>query len=428
MEVNHLDNKKAVDYITTHDWRESRLGLDRMEELLHRLGDPHKKLKYIHVAGTNGKGSTCAMLASILTCAGYKTGLYTSPFINRFNERVQVDGISISDADLNKITEQVSEVADQMGDHPTEFELITVIGFCYFCQVGCDIVVLEVGLGGRLDATNIIPTPEVAVIAPISFDHTEQLGNTLEKIAAEKAGIIKSGCSVVSAPQESSVIQVLTKVCSDHNAPLLFADPSQISILENSVDGQRFSYKAYQDLHITLLGAYQTRNAAVVIETVDVLRSRDWNIEDNALRDGIAGTRWPARFEILHREPWVVVDGGHNLQCLDSLVDNINTYFPTVPVTFVVGVMADKDYDEMFRKIIPMAKRIIAVAPDYHRSLPAEDLAAYFRSVGVSEVIACPSVEDGINKGLSVTEKNGLLCAVGSFYMSGNIRAMFDVS
>lgn len=210
-----MDYNSTIQYITKKDWQESKLGLSRVHELLEKLGNPHKKLRYIHVAGTNGKGSTCAMLASILTEAGYKTGLYTSPFINYFNERIQVDGHPISDDALIKTTGRVRFFADTMENHPTEFEMITAIAFEYFHQISCDIVVLEVGLGGRLDATNVIPAPDVAVITPISIDHVAYLGDTVEQIAAEKAGIIKSGCEVVSSPQLPEAADVLRKTCEN---------------------------------------------------------------------------------------------------------------------------------------------------------------------------------------------------------------------
>lgn len=420
-----MSNEQAIAYITRRDWRESRLGLTRMKELLAHLGNPQQKLKFVHVAGTNGKGSTCCMLSSILREAGYRTGLYISPYITRFNERVQVNGVSISDEDLNAVTEQVGRFADQMEDHPTEFEMITVIGLQYFAQQGCDIVVLEVGMGGSLDATNIIDFPEVAVIAPVSLDHTEFLGDTVEEIAQSKAGIIKDGCRVVSAPQLPGVAEVIRQTCEERNATLTVVAPQTIRVEQNSMEGQTFSYGQYTDLNIALLGSYQTRNAAVVLEITEQLRQCGWNITDEAVRKGLSAARWPARFEIVQRKPWMVVDGGHNLQCVESLTENLDFYFPGKKVTFVTGVMADKDYATMFTKIIPYAKRIITVMPDYHRALDAPSLAAFFRGQGVEEVTPCDSVEEGVKEALRLVGEDELVCAFGSFYMSGTIRSMF---
>ncbi len=421
-----MDSKKAIEYITSRDWHESRLGLERMEELLDRLGNPHKELRYVHVAGTNGKGSICAMLASVLTSAGYKTGMYTSPYINCFNERIQVDGQPIDDQALVALTERVQVEADRMLDHPTEFELVTAIAFAYFHLAGCDIVVLEVGLGGRLDATNVIPVPEVAVITPISLDHVAELGDTAEKIAAEKGGIIKPGGSVVSSPQVQGAADVLRAICMERNASIKFLDAESVKITQNAVEGIRFGYKGHEDLELHLLGSYQAQNAAVVIMTVEQLQSKGWNIGEAAMRNGLAETRWPARFEIVHKHPWVIVDGGHNPQCMDSLVESLNTYFPDQKITFIAGVMADKDYNTMFRKI-PYAKRIFTVTPDSPRALSAGALAAYFYAQGIQaqDVKACENVEQAVKEALKIETEKGVICAAGSFYMAGAIRKLF---
>lgn len=395
-----------------------------MQALLARLGNPQDKLRYVHVAGTNGKGSVCVMSASILSAAGYKTGLYTSPYINRFHERVQIDGVPIGDAALSELTRRVQQEADQMEDHPTEFELITALGFLYFAQENCDIVVLEVGLGGRLDATNVIPAPDAAVITPISLDHIRELGDTVEKIAAEKAGVIKPGCRVVSSPQVGGVEAVLRAACEEWDTPITFIDPADITLLDQRIEGTRFTYKGGEALSISLLGAYQPQNAAVVLEVMDALRGRGWQIPQSAVQKGLAQARWPARFEILRREPWFIVDGGHNPQCVDALLDNLNIYFPGQKVTFITGVMADKDFEAMFGKIIPVARRIFTVTPDNPRALPAAELAAYFAARGVLEVFPCESVEQGVKEALDREEKEGVICAFGSFYMAGAIRSM----
>lgn len=422
-----MDSRGAISYMTRHDWHESKLGLSRMRELLFRMGNPHKKLEYVHVAGTNGKGSVCAMLASVLTAAGYKTGLYTSPYINSFNERIQIDGVSLSDDDLAHLTETVREEAEQMDDHPTEFELVTAVAFQHFYDEGCDIVVLEVGLGGRLDATNIIPAPKVAVITPISLDHTTELGNTVAKIAVEKAGIIKDGCTVVSAPQTLATRQVIEAAAARCQSPFELLDVKGIMASRNTLAGQQFSYKGYKELAITLLGSYQPQNAALVVETIEQLRHQGYQISELALREGLAEAKWPARFEVLSQNPWFIVDGGHNPQCVDCLVENLNTYFPQKKVTFITGVMADKDFSAMFGKIIPLAKRVFTVTPDNPRALDAEELAIWFYANGAQDVQACESVEQGVQDALEIAENEEVICAFGSFFMAGAIRSMFGL-
>ena len=322
-----MDYKEALEYIDGMSWFGSRPGLERVGELLHRLGDPQKKLKYVHVAGTNGKGSASAMLASVLKAAGYKTGLFTSPYLSRFNERMQINGKEIENDVLADIVSRVKPIAESMDEHPTEFELMTAAALLWYAEEKCGIVVLEVGLGGRFDATNIIDAPEAAVIMNIGLDHTKVLGDTVEKIAFEKAGIIKPGCDVILYQQSESVTDVVRARCEEQGARLHIADFSQIVSEFDSLDGQVFDYKgdAYA---IPLLGAHQLKNAAVAVETVQVLRGRGWKLEQDAVEHGLYAVSWPARFEVVADEPYFVVDGGHNPQCARTVVDNLRNYFP----------------------------------------------------------------------------------------------------
>ena len=304
------------------EWRGSRPGLSRVRELLHRIGDPQDTLQFVHIAGTNGKGSTAAMLAAVLQAAGYTTGLFTSPFLEQFAERMQVNGQPIPDAELAAACETLQPCIAAMDDQPTEFELVTAAAMLWFQRRGCDIVVLEVGLGGRLDATNVIGAPACAVITNIGLDHTEILGDTLAQIAREKAGILKPGTRAVSYPQVPEVRAVLRGTCARLGIPLTEADADAIEPLRDSVDGQTFSYRgAVYDL--PLLGRHQLRNAAVALETVAALRARGWRIPDAAVHAGLAQVRWPARFEVLRRAPWFVLDGGHNPQCAQTVADNL---------------------------------------------------------------------------------------------------------
>lgn len=420
-----MDKTGAIDYINNVTWRESRLGLSRVVALLERIGNPQDALRYVHVAGTNGKGSVCAMLASVLTAAGYKTGLFTSPFITRFNERIQVDGEEISDADLATVTDYIRGEADAMEDHPTEFELVSVLAFEYFRRAGCDIVVLEVGLGGRLDATNVIQTPEAAVITAIDYDHTAELGNTLEAIAGEKGGIIKPGGDVVLYPQQPGPERIIEELCQTQSARLHKVDLGPIVPREDSLAGQVFDYGPLTGLRIPLLGSYQLANAAIVLTALQVLAARGWEISGEDLRQGLAAVRWPARFELVAQSPALIVDGGHNPQCVEALAGNLERYYPGRKFVFLTGVMADKDFSTMFAPVLGLAEAVFTVTPDNPRALPATELAEFFKQQGIAEVVACESVEAGVAAARARAGKDGIVCAFGSFYMAGQIRACF---
>ncbi len=417
-----MTGTEAVNYIHSFFWKGSIPGLSRTQELLARIGDPHKRLKFIHVAGTNGKGSTASMLASILRAAGYRTGLYTSPYIICFNERMQVNGEMISDAQLSEITAFVKPHAEVMTDHPTEFELVTAIAMEYFARQKCDIVVLEVGLGGELDSTNVISTPEAAVICNIGYDHTDVLGSTLEEIAAAKAGIIKEGGDVVLYRCAENVEQVFADRCKAVGAALHPAEFDAIVPRESSFAGQVFDYGTMKAIELPLLGAHQLKNAAVVLKTVEVLRAKGWHISEEQLRTGLSNTRWPGRFELLRKEPVFFVDGGHNPQCMEALVQNLREYLSDRPITALTGVMADKDFSEMYRMVAPYITRWVTVTPCNPRALSAEKLAETLKTYG-KPVAACSTVVDGVKAAIAQTEKDGAVVAFGSLYMVGDIRA-----
>ncbi|MCF0123818.1 MAG: bifunctional folylpolyglutamate synthase/dihydrofolate synthase [Ruminiclostridium sp.] len=413
--------EESLTYIHSISWKGAVLGLSRIQELLTRLGNPEKTMKYVHIAGTNGKGSTAAMLASVLRQAGYRTGLFTSPFISRFNERMQIDGEQIPDQELADITAQVMPHAEAMKDHPTEFELVTAIALVYFAQHKCDVVSLEVGMGGRLDSTNVIDPPEVAVLCNLGLDHTEYLGATIEEIAANKAGIIKAGCQVAAYRSSPNVEAIYTERCREVGAELHFADFDSLALREHSFLGQQFDLGDRKNLLLPLLGEHQLKNAAVVLTAVDCLNRRGWHIGDEAIRTGLRQVVWPGRFEILRRDPDVIVDGGHNPQCLDALVKNIRDYLDGRPITALTGVMADKDYGRMYEAIAPYVARFVTVTPDNHRAMPAEELKAVLAPYG-KPVTACDRVADGMKLALEQIEPHGLVLAFGSLYMVGDVR------
>lgn len=427
-----------IAYINTPRWQASRLGLERIRELLERLGRPQDRLKFVHVAGTNGKGSICAYLASILGAAGYRTGMFTSPYIERFEERIRVDGAMISPDELRDVTlaarEHAEAMAEETGGHPTEFELMTAVALEHFARCGCDIVVLEVGLGGRLDSTNVIDAPEACVIARIGLDHTALLGNTLAAIAGEKAGIIKEGSAVVSWPQESEAMAVIEHAAAEHGCELRVPDFAQLE--EGAIrweDGaspfRSFSYREWTDLRTGILGSYQPQNATVALEVVSVLRGRGWHIPDEAVRAGVARTRWPGRFEIVEGGSSpdgfaIVVDGGHNPQGARALADSLAEVFPGRKPVFVIGVLEDKDYPRMLEDVLPLGSAFVCVTPDNPRALPAHKLARAIRWTG-QDLLGCSACvnpvvardfEDAIRRARELADPDGLICAFGSLY------------
>lgn len=414
--------EEALTFIHSVCWKGSLPGLGRTQELMARLGNPEKKLKYIHVAGTNGKGSTASMLESVLRKAGYKTGLYTSPFIFRFNERMRANGEDISDQELAEITEYVKPHAQAMADAPTEFELVTAIGFEFFLRHKCDIVVLEVGLGGEMDSTNVIPSPEVAVLTNLGLEHTDVLGNSMELIAHAKAGIIKDSCPVAVYPVSEEVHKVYLEHCGGDAGRLSFADFGSIVLHEHSFLGQRFDCAGYRDLFIPLLGQHQLKNAATVLCALASLQARGWQITQQHIREGLRDVSWPGRFEVVRRNPDFIIDGGHNPQCLEALAKNVEDYLAGRRIVALTGVMADKDYGKMYGSMAPYVSAFVTVTPDNPRAMKATALAEALSVYG-KPAVACDSIAAGVAEAGRLAGDDGVVLAFGSLYMVGDVRA-----
>ena len=412
---------EALYYIHSVCWKGSMPGLERISALLEKMGNPERTLKFVHVTGTNGKGSTCAMLASMLQKAGYKTGLYTSPYIEKFNERIQINGEMIPDEEICELTEYIKPLADSIFEQPTEFEMVTALGFAYFAKHKCDIVVAEVGMGGEFDATNVILPPEVAVICNIGLDHTEVLGDTLEKIAATKAGIIKAGCEAVLYRADASVENVFENYCAEHGVPLHKADFDAIAPISHDLGGQVFSYGRFENLNLPLLGSHQLHNAAVALTAADVLQKRGWALTDEHIRAGLAEVSWPGRFELLQKNPLFIADGGHNPQCIEALVDNIRNYLADRSLIVLTGVLADKDYNSMYCDVAPFVREFVTVTPDNPRAMQAEELAQYLAQFK-KPVTACASVDEGVRAAISKAGADGVVLCYGSLYMLGDIK------
>ena len=437
-----MTKQEAIGYIEDQGWSKTRLGLDRTRTLLAALGDPQKKLKFVHVAGSNGKGSICAMTESILRRAGYRTGLYISPYLQDFCERMQVDGRPISGRALGQAVEQVKAAAEKMEDHPSQFELSTAAALLWFAEEQCEIVVLEVGMGGELDSTNAIDAPEAAVIANIGLEHTEYLGSTLEEIARTKAGIIKPGCACVCYDGAPEALEVIGAVCRERGVPLAVAEHSRVTPLGGSLDGQSFGWNG-RKYYLPLLGAHQLRNAAAALETLEVLRRRGWNIPEEAVEQGLAATRWPARFEVLSRDPVLILDGGHNPQCAQALAATLEEYLPGEKCAFLMGVLSDKDYGAMLDILAPYAGQLLCLTPDSPRALPGSELAALARGKGIpaaafaSETDALLAVlarKEGIPAETFASEADALLAGLerdqpligfGSLYLAGKLRTLY---
>ncbi len=411
---------QALEYIHSNYWNGGTFGLGRTEELLKLMGNPEKGLKCIHIAGTNGKGSTASMSASILQQAGYKVGLYTSPYIFRFHERMQINGECISDEELVELVEWVKPLAQSMESEPSEFELVTCIGFEYFTRHQVDIICLEVGLGGEFDSTNVIDPPVAAVMTNIGLDHVEILGDTLEKIAETKSKIIKPGCQAVCYREPASVEAVFEERCKEVGAELTRADFDSIRLRSASLEGQIFDWGSYEALELPLLGQHQLYNAAVVLTTMEVLRKQGWQISDAAIRSGLKTVSWPGRFELVAREPLFIADGGHNPQCIEALVKNVRDYLGGRHLTILTGVLGDKDYNQMYGDMSQFASEFVTLTPQNPRAMKAENLKTYLEQYG-KPVTACSSAEEAVALATKLAGRDGVVLAYGSLYMLGDV-------
>ena len=411
-----MNYEQSLEYIHSINWTFCKPGLERISALCEALGHPERELKFVHVAGTNGKGSFCCMLESVLRAAGYKTGLYTSPYIKEFGERMRVGGENIPKDTLAEITSYVRHIADAMKDKPTEFELITAIAFEYFRREGCEIVVLEAGMGGRLDSTNVIRNPLLSVITGIALDHTAFLGDTVEKIAVEKAGIIKDGAPVLLGGGDTRVKNTIEPIALERGSKFNTVDYLKLKTHKSDLFGSHFDFGEHSDLHIALLGLYQPRNAAAVLTAIDILKDGGLEISDEAIKRGLAAARWPARFEMLSSEPMIIFDGAHNPEGITAAVESIKHYFGDTKVYLLSGVLGDKDYRYIAAKVAEVASRAFTMTPDNPRALSAEE---YAEVLGENGVLATPysDIRAAFTAAKSAAKEDGVpLVCLGSLY------------
>lgn len=426
--MNYIE---ALNYINDKEKYGSRLGLDVIGKLLDLLGNPHLDMKYIHVAGTNGKGSTSAYMATILKEAGYKVGLFTSPYLERFNERISINGRDIPDEKLAKITQRIKEKIEIMleegFEHPTTFEIITAIAFVYFKEENVDFAVLEVGLGGRSDSTNIISDSCASVITTIDYDHTDVLGDTLAKIAYEKAGIIKENGLVISYPQEEEAIKTIERVAVEKKAKLYVCPMNQVEIVHLSDKGGVFNFeynnKIFEDVEISLLGEHQVYNAALAFMTSLILNEEGIiQIEEEYIRNGLKKTRWPGRLEVLKRGPIFLIDGAHNLQGAKTLASSLNL-FQYKRLILGIAILKDKDIENIIKTLAPLANEIVVTEVNMPRKMKAEDLEKVIKKYNENTVVE-NDMKKAVDKAYELAEEEDLIVFSGSLYLIGDIRKL----
>ena len=426
-----MNVSEAITYIeATHKFG-TRLGLESMSLLLKEMGNPQDKLKFIHVAGTNGKGSTAAMISGILKTAGYKTGLFTSPFLEAFNERIQLNSEPIEDDGLVAATvfvkEHIEVLMAQGEPHPTEFEMVTAVGLQYFYEKQVDLVVLEVGLGGRLDATNIIKDPLAVVIMSISMDHTDYLGTTLGEIAYEKASIIKEGSDVVVYPQAPEAMKVILDFVRSKNASVILVNPDDISIVDFNTKYQTLKYLGttlpLKEFHLKLLGNHQSLNCLTALEVISLLISKGFHIDGSHIEEALSQVVFPGRFEIFLESPVVLIDGAHNSNGIQAFVQNMNQYFPKKKVNLYFGMLEDKDIEESLSYLIPIAATIHTLTPNSDRAMPAEEMATLIHNEYKKSVDFYDNMDAAV-RSIDLNRTKEVNVFVGSLYMIGEARTL----
>lgn len=423
-----MDYRKARIYIDEAHRFGGKIGLDVITRFLKYLGNPQDDLRFVHIAGTNGKGSVGAYLEAVLVEAGYRVGRFISPTLYEYRERIQINGTYITEEDFGRWMDQIVSVMEKMKQEgeslPSPFEIETALSFLYYREKKCDLVLLECGMGGKMDATNVIKNTELAVITSISMDHMEYLGDTLEKIAAQKAGIIKPGASVVTCSQKPEAAKEIGRVCMQGGNPLTVGRVEDAKKIEADLEHQTFSYGG-QRITIHLAGSHQLENAVLALVGVQALVQRGYKITREQICRGFEKAQWSGRFTILKKEPYVVVDGAHNPDAAEKLKDSLEMYFHGRKLIFLMGVLKDKQYDKIASILAPMAKKVITLeTPDNDRALSAEKLAETVRKYN-SKVQAAKSLSNAVDQGMNLAEKEDVVVAFGSLSFTGEITRLF---
>lgn len=427
-----MNYEQAIEFIHSTYKFGSNLGLERIKRLMELLNNPQNSYKIIHVAGTNGKGSTCSLINYVLMEAGYKAGLFISPYLEEFTERIQINKNHIDMESLSRITSLIKDKIDIMisegYDHPTEFEVVTAIGFKYFEEQNIDFLILEVGLGGRFDATNVINKPLVSVITSISYDHMEQLGDTLEKIAFEKAGIIKEGSNVVIYPQADNITNVIKDIAINKKAVIYEVNPQHIEKVKSDISGQLLKYLKNDvfdlpKLKINLLGGHQILNALTALLALEIIKKEGYNISNENIINGFSNCRFPGRFEIINKNPLIILDGGHNIDGINQFVKTIKEYFFDKKTVLFFGILKDKNPDEVLELLLPISKEIYTLTPFSPRALKATELAKLIKNHSNINVTSLESYDE-ILPIIKNANKDDVIAFAGSLYMIGSVRTL----
>lgn len=432
-----MDYNEAMIYISNTMKYGNNSGLDRTNKILEILGNPQDKIKCVHIAGTNGKGSTAAMVTKILSTAGYKVGMYTSPYIEDFEERIQISGENIRKQDLCEVVTKVSYAVEKALEfykgYPTEFELITCVMFLYFYKQNVDIAVIEVGLGGRLDSTNVLKSFSslgnaggviLSIITSISYDHMQILGNNIAEIALEKAGIIKSEVPVVLYPQIEQVENVIQNKCEKTRSPLIKVKQNAVKFISNNNFKQNITVKTNEysyNLELSLLGEHQILNCGVAVYSCEQLRKCGFKINNSDIIEALKNVKWIGRLEILSERPLTVLDGAHNTDGINNLVNSVKKYLSYNNMILIIGILVDKNIDEMISQIAPMAKKIIAVTPNSYRAQNANELKKTIKNYNFN-CIAIEDYEEAYKYARSYCNLDDLVLVCGSLYMIGDMR------
>lgn len=427
-----MNYREAMAYMEELQQYGSVMGLESIRGLCARLENPQDQLRFVHIAGTNGKGSVLAYVSTVLSAAGYRTGRYLSPTVKEYRERFQIDGRMITQSGLCKYLEPVKDAAEAMAaegmPHPTAFEVETVVAFLYFLDKQCDIVVLETGMGGALDATNVIGTTLAAVFTSISMDHMGILGDDIGQIAETKAGIIKDKCYVISAKQKPEVMKVLRQTALVHKARFYTADADRVKHVRYGVTRQHFSYDKYKNLEITLAGQFQIENAVLALETLGALGRQGYPVTEDRLRLGMAQTRWPGRFDVIGTKPLFIADGAHNEDASRRLAESIRFYFTNKRIIYIMGMLRDKEYDKVIRNTYELAEQIITVTPPLAgRALHGYELAQAVREYH-EHVTVADSVQEAVEIAylLAGQDKDCVIIAFGSLSYLGELISVVE--
>ncbi|QSX06051.1 bifunctional folylpolyglutamate synthase/dihydrofolate synthase [Sedimentibacter sp. zth1] len=431
-----MNYEESLKYISDTYKFGSKLGLENIKRLTELLGNPQDKYKIIHVAGTNGKGSTCNMIHNVLVKSGYKVGLFISPFLQEFTERIQINNKQINRDSLAKITTLIKDKIDIMlsegYNHPTEFEVVTAIGFKYFEEQNIDFLVLEVGLGGRFDATNVVKSSLISVITSISYDHTEYLGDTLEKIAFEKAGIIKENSKVVVYPQGKNVVDVVKEQARKKHSNIYELDSNNIKILDSTIEGQTLNYIDKRifnldNFKINMLGEHQAYNCLTVLKVLELLKQEGFIITEKSVKEGLLNSKFAGRFEIIRKKPTIILDGGHNINGVEYFQKAIKRYFKDKKIILFYGMLKDKHPIDVIDYLLDISEQIYTLTPNNPaRAMDCKDLRDLIVKRGTKTKVTAIEKYEEILPIIDKIDKDDIIACVGSLYMIGDIRTLLQ--